>query len=183
MAISTQRWQAFVQITEITRPRCRMPSFASAGRTGLLACILAFSQWSLASTQDHQPDEDLTPAQVVRIVVDSLKHNDAGSDIGIATVFSFASPANKMNTGPLPRFATMIKRGFPDMLNHSSARYDPMEVEADIAIQAVWLMTPAGAEVGYAFQLSRQVDGEYAGMWMTDMVIPLGEGPGSGTRI
>ena len=112
-----------------------------------------------------------------------MKHNDAANDIGIATVLSFASPANKLSTVPLSRFTTMIKRGFPDMLNHNSARYDSMEIDADTAIQAVWLMTPAGAEVGYAFQLNRQVDADNAGMGMTDMVIPLGEGPGSRTRI
>ncbi len=183
MTINTQRWQASARIARITRTPCRMPSLASAGRSGFLICILTFGQWSLAGTQDHQPGENLTPQQVVRIVVDSLKHYDARSNAGIATVFSFASPANKLSTGPLSRFTTMIERGFPDMLNHSSSRYDPMEIDAETAIQAVWLMTPAGTEVGYAFQLSRQVDGEYAGMWMTDMVIPLGEGPGSGTRI
>lgn len=77
----------------------------------------------------------------------------------------------------------MIKRGFPDMLNHAGARYDAMEVTGETAVQAVWLFTDSGAEIGYAFQLGLQSSGEYQGMWMTDAVVPLGKGPGSGTRI
>lgn len=183
MVINTQRLQDSVQKARFAATRSRSPSLATAVRTGFLAGFLTFALCASASSQDSQPAEKLTPQEVVRIVVNSLKDNDAQSDAGIARVFSFASPANKLSTGPLSRFTMMIKKGFPDMLNHSSARYDPMEVDSNTAVQAVWLMTPSGAELGYAFQLSRQVDGEYAGMWMTDMVIPLGKGPGSGTRI
>lgn len=186
MVNSTRCLQDSAHIVHIPRfaaIRSRFPSLAGAVRTGFLAGILTFVLCPQASSQDRQPTEKLSPQEVVRIVITSLKDNDAQSDAGIARVFSLASPANRLSTGPLSRFTTMIKKGFPDMLNHSSARYDPMEIDANTAVQAVWLMTPSGAEVGYAFQLSRQVDGEYEGMWMTDMVIPLGKGPGSGTRI
>lgn len=181
MDIRPQRLQDGVQNARFAASRS--PSLAIALYTGFLAGILTFALCSQATAQDNQPARNLTPQEVVRIVVNALKDNDAQNDNGIATVFSFASPANKLSTGPLSRFTTMIKKGFPDMLNHSSARFDPMEVDADTALQAVWLMTPSGTEVGYAFQLSRQVDGSYSGMWMTDMVIPLGKGPGSGMRI
>ncbi|MBX2879549.1 MAG: hypothetical protein KTR32_06430, partial [Granulosicoccus sp.] len=60
--------------------------------------------------------------------------------------------------------------------------YDPMEIEGDIAVQAVWLMTASGKEVGYAFQLGKQQDGDYRDMWMTDAVLPLGNRD-PGTRI
>lgn len=148
-----------------------------------LAGIIAFSQISSASTGAIEPDQSYTPQQVVKIVVDSLQSNDATTDEGIATVFRFASPANKLSTGPLQRFSSMIKKGFPDMLNHSNARYDAMEVSGDKAIQAVWFMTRTGKEVGYAFQLSKQANGSSRGMWLTDQVFPLGIGKDSGTRI
>ena len=77
----------------------------------------------------------------------------------------------------------MIKRGFPDMLEHESSRFDEMQVDDDKALQAVWLMAPSGSETGYAFQLGRQSGGEYDGMWMTESVLPLGPGKRSGTRI
>ncbi len=183
MAISTQRLHNCGRLARHAATRGRCPLLKAAVRTGFLAGILTFALCAHARSQDSQPTENLTPQEVVRIVVNSLKYNDVQNDAGIARVFSFASPANKLSTGPLSRFTSMIKKGYPDMLNHISARYDSMEVDANTAIQAVWLMTASGAEVGYAFKLSQQVDGEYAGMWMTDMVIPLSTGPGSGTRI
>ena len=69
------------------------------------------------------------------------------------------------------------------MLNHAGARYDPMEIAGETAVQAVWLMQDSGKEVGYAFKLSRQAAGDYQGMWMTDAVVPLGPSENSGTRI
>lgn len=136
-----------------------------------------------AQYTDAQPDARYSPQQVVDILVKSLQLNDASSDDGIATVFRFASPANKMSTGPLPRFRRMIRQGYPDMLNHSSARFEPMTVSGDNALQAVWLTSPDGSEFGYAFQLRRQADGEFDDMWMTDAVLPLGPGAQSGLRI
>lgn len=136
-----------------------------------------------ADTAGLSPSTDYRPQEVVRIVIDALQNNSAADDDGIATVFRFASPGNRNNTGPLSRFTRMIKGGFPDMLNHAGARYDPMEISEDTAIQAVWLLTGSGAEVGYAFQLGRQRDGEFENMWMTEVVVPLGPGPRSGTRI
>ena len=131
-----------------------------------------------------RPGTEYEPQEVVRIVVDSLASNaQQQNDAGIATVFRFASPGNRAATGPLPRFASMIKAAFPDMLDHDGARFDPMTVDGDTAVQAVWLLTESGKELGYGFQLSRQQAGEYEGMWMTDAVVPLGPGPASGTRI
>ena len=130
------------------------------------------------------PDSDYSPEQVVKIVIEALKTNDeANNDDGIATVFEFASPGNRSNTGPLPRFVRMIKRGFPDMLNHTDARYDTMKISGDTAVQAVWLLTPSGEEVGYAFQLGKQQGGDFANMWMTEAVMPLGPGTQGGTGI
>jgi hypothetical protein len=65
---------------------------------------------------------------------------------GIATVFRFASPENKSVTGPLSRFTQMIKRGYPDMLNHTSARLEDIDIAGDVATQAVWLQTQSGTE-------------------------------------
>lgn len=128
------------------------------------------------------PSEIFSPQQVISIVVDSLKSNGE-DDQGIATVFRFASPSNKSVTGPLSRFTQMLKRGFPDMLNHTGVRYDDIDISGDSAVQAVWLQTESGAEYGYAFQLRKQGSGVHEGMWMTEAVIPLGEAKDSGIRI
>ena len=151
----------------------------------LVACaVLLLSPTLKADTTELAPSSDYRPQEVVQIVINALQENSpALEDSGIATVFRFASPGNRALTGPLPRFTRMIKRGYPDMLNHAGARYDAMEITDDTAVQAVWLMQASGKELGYAFQLSRQAGGAYEGMWMTDTVLPLGPGERSGTRI
>ena len=150
----------------------------------LLAAVLIFGASIVrADTNNPVPSPDYEPEQVVKIVVDSLQNNSEPADEGIATVFRFASPGNRATTGPLERFTRMIKAGFSDMLNHEGARFDPMKVSGDTATQAVWLLTSSGKELGYAFQLTRQQSGEFEGIWMTDAVVPLGEGPRSGTKI
>lgn len=160
----------------------RVTQFACA--VLLTALLLMSISFARADTDGLAPSSQYSAEQVVKIVIEALKNNDkANNDEGIATVFKFASPGNRSNTGPLPRFTQMIKRGFPDMLNHSDARYDPMEVTGNTAVQAVWLLTPSGQEVGYAFQLGKQLGGDYADMWMTEAVMPLGQGSQGGTRI
>lgn len=127
-----------------------------------------------ADTPTTRPTPEQTPQEVVRIVIKALKHNRS-DDEGIATVYAFASPGNKASTGPLPRFTQMIKRGFPDMLNHIAARFEPMQVTGNKAVQSVWLLSTSGSEYGYAFQLGKQSGGENDGIWMTEGVLPLGK--------
>ena len=55
------------------------------------------------------PDPALSPAEVVVIQLDALRGNEAETDAGIAQTWAFAHPDNKRMTGPLPRFAQMIK--------------------------------------------------------------------------
>ena len=148
----------------------------------LLLAGLLIAKSSFSDQTALKPSTDLSPQQVINIVVESLQNN-ASDDAGIATVYRFASPGNKANTGPLARFTYMIKRGFSDMLNHVGVRYDDMEMTGDVAVQAVWLQTVTGAEYGYAFQLRKQKGGETDGMWMTEGVIPLGQSAQSGIGI
>ncbi len=146
--------------------------------------MLAQATLASASNDNLAPNVDLTPEQVVRIIIDALRNNtSSNNDAGIATVFCFASPGNRANTGPLDRFTTMVKRGFGDMLNHLDSDFDSMQIQGSKAQQAVWLITAEGESVGYVFQLGRQSEGEFTGMWMTDGVWPLGKSHSSGQAI
>ena len=116
------------------------------------------------------PSPGYSPGEVVRILVEALRENDA-DDRGIAVVFRFASPENRSVTGPLSRFAAMIRSPlYEPMLNHVSAFYDEMEVAGEFARQQVAFATPGGWAVIYSFLLRRQPSGEYAGCWMTERV-------------
>lgn len=120
-----------------------------------------------------QPRPELEPAQVVRAVMEALQKND-DADRGIATAFNFASPGNKSVTGPLERFIPMVKNPvYSPLLNYKKAQYGPVHVVEGQAMQVVTLVDAADDVAVYAFQLSKQAEGEFKGCWMTDGVIRL----------
>lgn len=139
----------------------------------LLALALAWSPLFAADPlgDDVRPEPSLTPEDVVRIQLEALRRNDA-DDRGIAVAFRFASPENKRNTGPMPRFARMIKRGpYALMLNFSHASFAPTRVSGRRALQSVTLVAPGHAPVTYLFHLSRQQgEGPEKDCWMTEGV-------------
>jgi hypothetical protein len=75
----------------------------------LVAALLVLTASSWAE-DIRTPDPALSPAEVVEIQLTALQANDAPqTDAGIAQIWVFAHPDNKRMTGPLPRFAQMIK--------------------------------------------------------------------------
>jgi hypothetical protein len=136
------------------------------------------------------PGPELTPEEVVRAQLEALRRNDA-SDRGIATCFRFASPQNKSQTGPLPRFAQMVRTPvYQPMLEYASADYEPLERAGRQARQIVNLHNDAGETASFLFLLQRQQEPEVQDWWMTEGVIrvpppdqrreaaPPGEGDG-----
>ena len=68
------------------------------------------------------PDPSIAPEEVVAIQMQALQFNDNPKpDFGIAQTWNFAHPRNRAMTGPLPRFAGMLKGpAYGQMLNHAS---------------------------------------------------------------
>jgi len=118
------------------------------------------------------PSPELSPEDVVSIQLEALRHNDTPTrDAGIATTFLFASPANRVATGPLDRFADLVKTSaYRAMIDHRRVERGPMHVDGDDARQRVVVYSATGARVAYMFLLSRQHGGPYDGCWMTDGV-------------
>ncbi len=149
----------------------------------LLAAVL-LAPAAFAQTDEVLPSPGLTPAAVVRIQVEAMKRNDVPRrDAGIAVAFRFASPGNRQATGPLPRFAAMIRTGYPDLLGFQRAEYGEPQVTGDRAVQAVTLVQHDGRRVTYGFALSRQAGGTCGGCWMTDAVVERPEPPSGLRRI
>ena len=136
---------------------------------------------ALLTSQDEvvipQPGVDLLPQDVVRIVIIALANNDKPfADAGIATTFAFASPANKVNTGPLDKFTQMVKNDvYGIMVDHVESNFSKVVHDDNNAYQLVQLKGKNGIEIVFAFRLSKQIDGEFDGMWMTDAVWPVGD--------
>jgi hypothetical protein len=148
------------------------------GRGILAACLLAGASVCTAQVDEDPlplserlvPSSELTPEQVVQIQLDALRLNDARNR-GIEVAFRFASPDNKLHTGPLPRFISMMQAGpYRLMLAYESVAFDPVEVVDDFARQRVTLIG-SGAVVVYEFYLSRQTQGACVGCWLTDAVV------------
>ena len=130
------------------------------------------------------PSPEWTPAEVIRMQVEALQHNDTPSqDAGIATAFRFASPGNRAATGPLARFTDMVHGpGYRAMLDFERAEYGLIRVEGDQAAQEVTLVHDDGRRTTYLFGLSRQSGGACDGCWMTDAVMPRQSSEGT-TRV
>jgi Domain of unknown function (DUF4864) len=119
------------------------------------------------------PDPALSPAEVVAIQLDALQANDAGTDAGIAQTWAFAHPDNKRMTGPLPRFAQMIKGPqYRMLLNHRSHEVQEVSHTDEEAVFAVTVTTATGDVVGHRWTVAQVRDGEHAGAWMTIAVSP-----------
>jgi len=116
------------------------------------------------------PNPSLSPRQVVKIQLDALKRNDElGQDIGIETAFRFASEANREVTGPIERFASMLRNPlYRPMIDHASAEFGPTHVEGDVARVQVVLFGGGGEVAAYDFTLSKDDDTD---CWLTDSVM------------
>ncbi len=140
-----------------------------------LFAVASVSNAQIASEELHlgvrlAPSPELTPEQVVQIQLNALRHNDS-RDRGIEVAFRFASPDNKLQTGPLARFTRMLQQGpYKLMFAYDNASFDPVEIEEGYARQRVTLIG-SGLVVAYEFYLSRQTEGGCIGCWMTDAVI------------
>jgi len=126
-----------------------------------------------------QPSPELQPGEVVQIIIDALAKNDLPfPDAGIETTFNFASPANKVNTGPLERFVMLVKGPvFGKMINHRDSTLSKVILEGSKALRLVQIVGENNETLYFAFRLGLQLEGDYAGMWLTEAVWPL-EAPG-----
>ena len=125
--------------------------------------------------QGLDPSPALTPQQVVQFQLDALRQNDNPTqDAGIARTFRFASPANKLVTGPLEHFTEIVRSpAYSPLLNCASAKVVRSEVGDDQAKVLAQITSGIGRQIYYLFLLSKQKEGEYRDCWMTDGVMPV----------
>lgn len=133
------------------------------------------AQDDVDASPELQPDPIQAPEEVVRIQTDALAKNDEPyQNAGIEITFRFASPQNKLTTGPLPRFVGIVRSpAYAKMINHKGVEFGPAHVEDDVAQVPVLITATDGEKVGYVFRLSRQSQAPYAQCWMTDGVVPI----------
>ena len=148
----------------------RLSAVLLAAILSLCSAVVCAEQSSPAAQQTVVgPHPDFSPQQVVRIQLAALQNNDA-LDRGIEICFRFASPTNKRQTGPLPRFIRMIENGpYSLMLRYRDAVFEPMEVSGRLAKQTVTLFGE-GEAMTFTFHLGQQAGEACRDCWMTEAV-------------
>jgi len=136
-------------------------------------CI-AFLLWCLPilpamATDMVTPSPDIAPGEVIAIQLNGLQYNDTPeTDAGIRQTWAFAHPRNRAATGPLPRFATMLKGpGYDLMLNHVSHRITPAKSGLDWQQFDVLMEASNGDVVHFSWVVEKVTEGRYKDCWMT----------------
>ena len=141
--------------------------------------------WWLPATFGAQPrpQPGLAPGEVIRTVVEALQNRNSPSpNAGIFTVYQFASPANRVNTGPYGKFLQLVRfRSFDPLFSGHADSYGPLTVAGDRAKQKVRFRVAGGGVVWFLFAVSRQTGeqtrGRCSGCWMVDRVAPVPTDP------
>ena len=141
----------------------------------LIVCLVIFPfyAWGLGSINTSYPNPELQANEIVSLQLMAMQQNDV-SNHGIEITYRFASPQNKVQTGPLSRFIMLVKNpAYRPLLNHLDATFLNLKVEGNVAIQEVIITTSKGTRKGFRFLLSLQQGEQFKDCWMTDAVIPF----------
>ncbi len=140
----------------------------------LSAAFLLGISASIVSADMIMPDPAFSPRKVVETQLAALQANDSPeADAGIAQTWAFAHPDNKRVTGPLPRFAQMIKGpAYQMLLDHQAHEIEEVARTADEVVFAVTVTSQTGTVVVYEWRVRPAAVGDVAGAWMTTAVSP-----------
>ena len=132
-----------------------------------------------AVPEDPQPSPKLDPEHVVRLQLAALKNNNVPvENAGIAIAFRFASPQNRVLTGPLPQFIKLVRNPrYSPMLDYDRAEFSSVVFGKDVARQIVTLYGGRAGKISYVFLLRKQPEGEFKDCWMTDSDLEYGPRP------
>ena len=128
------------------------------------------------------PNPDIAPAEVIAIQLNGLQYNDSPEiDAGIRQTWAFAHPRNRAMTGPLQRFATMLKGpGYDMMLHHASHQIVPANSGDGWRQFDVFMESGNGKLLQFAWIVEKVTEGRYKDCWMTVAVsAPRSAGQGS----
>ena len=138
--------------------------------TIILVILLFFSKISFADNL-VKPSPDINPIDVVEVQLFALQSNDE-SDFGIRQTWEFAHPRNKMATGPLPRFTSMIKTpAYSILLNNQ--KFETREIFNDGKTAGIAVRIEAKDNKAYTYMWTLEKiteEGPLKGIWMTSGV-------------
>ncbi|MGZ6825789.1 MAG: DUF4864 domain-containing protein [Mycobacteriales bacterium] len=117
------------------------------------------------------PGPSLTPTDVVLAQLAALREeplDGVGAGPGLRAVWELASEDNRAATGPVERFAEMLRGSvYRSLLSHRAAQLGPVLEQEGEAQLEVLVLSAADEAVGFTWVLSQQPDG----CWRTDGVL------------
>ena len=122
-----------------------------------------------------KPNPKLLPQEVVSIVLKALKNNDIPySNAGIEQTWEFAHPSNRMATGPLNNFISMINSpAYSIMLNHKKHKIIFIKDDSFQSIFQIEMLDQNGYKVAFYWTVEKVMsDGVFKECWMTTSVSP-----------
>ncbi|HEU0101252.1 MAG TPA: DUF4864 domain-containing protein [Mycobacteriales bacterium] len=126
-------------------------------------------------TTPEAPAPGLSPTDVVLAQLAGLRSEPrvgAAAGRGVHQVWAFASPGNRAATGPVQRFAAMLRgSAYAALLEHRAAQLGPLVDRGDEAQVEVLVLGTDDRTVGFTWVLARQRTGAYAGCWLTEGVV------------
>jgi len=121
-----------------------------------LLTIILISKGSFAENL-VKPNPDIRPIEVVEVQLFALQSNDENNDLGIRQTWEFAHPRNKMATGPLPKFANMIRTpAYSILLNN--IKFETKEIYNN------------GKNAGVAVRIEARNNKAYTYLWSLEKV-------------
>lgn len=142
--------------------------------TSLVLAALTISVACTAAEPVSGPNERLTAKQAVVAQLSALARNNIPlPNSGVEIAFSFASPGNRRQTGPLDRFVLMVNSDpYRGLINHSSAEVRDVVTTKSHTLVAVRVITALGANADFVFVMNRYSTKDCSNCWMTDAVMP-----------
>ena len=123
------------------------------------------------------PNEKLSPYDVVKIQLEALKNNDK-DDEGIKQTWLFAHPENKKSTGPYERFRIMIYGAqYKSLLNHSSHKINLIMNTPNKHIFKIEILAKDKQLLFYEWHVQKASEENCNNCWFTSAVsMPVDQG-------
>jgi len=144
----------------------------------VLAVCLTMSVLPASAAKPVQPSSELTPENVISIQLKALSEveNDPTTNSGVAQVWAFAHPSNRLMTGPLRRFTLMLQSPrYRALIGHRSHYLRLVSEAPRKAHFAIRVTARDGTVYGYSWHLAKVANGAYENMWMTTTVALVGK--------
>ena len=123
------------------------------------------------------PNEKLSPYDVVKVQLEALKNNDK-DDEGIKQTWLFAHPENKKSTGPYERFRIMIYGvQYKSLLNHSSHKINLIMNTPNKHIFKIEILAKDKQLLFYEWHVQKASEENCNNCWFTSAVsMPVDQG-------